>query len=205
MKTKTLVVADIGGTVGPDQTCHLDSDNARYRLDFQFRVDYPDQHALTDFLTQRRDAFVDWVADGPPSSSRFRTSHHWGDIPFGHTGFRNPKPGPDYGNRRRRSPVTTYKTLNYYLSKHVAITFDTLFQPGAQPLDVLNPIVQRQLDKRGATGSLSLNDLGVKAYQNFAITDDAVTFFFNQDGLLPHEAGPLKVDVPRTELAPLLA
>jgi hypothetical protein len=101
--------------------------------------------------------------------------------------------------------VTTYKTLNYYLSKHVAITFDTLFQPGAQPLDVLNPIVQRQLDKRGATGSLSLNDLGVKAYQNFAITDDAVTFFFNQDGLLPHEAGPLKVDVPRTELAPLLA
>jgi putative hemolysin len=55
----------IGGTVDPDQTCHLDSDNARFKADFQFPVDYPDQQALTDFLTQRRDAFVDWVADGP--------------------------------------------------------------------------------------------------------------------------------------------
>jgi hypothetical protein len=61
------------------------------------------------------------------------------------------------------------------------------------------------LDKRGATGSLSLNDLGAKAYQSFAITDDVVIFFFNQDGLLPHENGPLEVDVARAELAPLLA
>ncbi|HEY0695635.1 MAG TPA: RsiV family protein, partial [Kribbella sp.] len=102
-------------------------------------------------------------------------------------------------------PVTTYTALNYDLSDHAPITFDTLFQPGAQPLEVLNPIVQRELDKRGATGQLSLNDLGVKAYQNFAITDDAVIFFFSQDGLLPHEAGPLQVSVPRTNLASLLA
>jgi hypothetical protein len=32
-----------------------------------------------------------------------------------------------------------------------------------------------------------------------------VIFFFDQDGLLPHEDGPLEVSVPRTELAPLLA
>jgi hypothetical protein len=42
-------------------------------------------------------------------------------------------------------------------------------------------------------------------YQNFAITDDAVIFFFNQDGLLSHVDGPLTVKVPRTELAALLA
>ena len=70
---------------------------------------------------------------------------------------------------------------------------------------MLNPIVQRELDKRGPTGSLSLDDLGATAYQDFAITDDAVIFFFNQDGLLPHEKGPLTVEVPRTELATLLA
>jgi hypothetical protein len=45
----------------------------------------------------------------------------------------------------------------------------------------------------------------VNAYQNFAIADDAVIFFFNQDGLLPHEDGPLEVDVPRTDIASLLA
>jgi hypothetical protein len=70
---------------------------------------------------------------------------------------------------------------------------------------VLNPNVQRQLDKHGARVGSPMNDLGVDAYQNFAITDDAVIFLFNQDGLLPHEAGPLQVDVPRTQLASLLA
>jgi hypothetical protein len=101
--------------------------------------------------------------------------------------------------------VTTYQALNYDLSTHAPITFDTLFKPDTQPLEVLNPIVQRELDKRGATGALTLNDLGAKAYQNFAITDEAVIFFFNQDGLLPHERGPLRVEVPRMQLAGLLA
>jgi hypothetical protein len=197
--------ADIGGTVGPDQTCHLDSDNARYRLDFQFPVDYPDQQALTDFLTQRRDAFVDWVADGPPSSSP-SVLHIIGET-F-HSG--TPASGTQslvltIGTDGGVHPVTTYKAFNYDLSKHAPITFDTLFQPGTEPLEVLNPIVQRELDERGATGLVSLNDLGVKAYQNFAITDEAVIFFFDQDGLLPHESGPLTVEVPRTQFAGLLA
>jgi hypothetical protein len=38
-------------------------------------------------------------------------------------------------------------------------------------------------------------------YQNFAITNDAVIFFFDHDFL---QEGPHKVSVPRTELAPLL-
>ena len=71
-------------------------------------------------------------------------------------------------------PVTTYSALNYDLSKHAPITLDTLFRPGTQPMAVLNPIVQPELDRHGATGSLTLEDLGAKAYQNFAITDDAV-------------------------------
>lgn len=111
----------------------------------------------------------------------------------------------DIGSDTGVHPVTTYKALNYDLSKNAPITFDTLFKPGAEPLEVLNPIVQRELDKRSATGLLSLNDLGVTAYQKFAITDDTVIFFSNQDGLLPHENGPLEVEVPRTELATLLA
>jgi hypothetical protein len=45
----------------------------------------------------------------------------------------------------------------------------------------------------------------LQAYQNFASTDDAVIFFFNQDGLLPHTEGSLEVTVPRTDIAALLA
>ena len=54
-------------------------------------------------------------------------------------------------------------------------------------------------------GLADAHDLGAKAYQNFAITDNAVLFFLNQDGLLPHEKGPLTVEVPRTEIASFLA
>jgi hypothetical protein len=38
-----------------------------------------------------------------------------------------------------------------------------------------------------------------------AITDNAIVFFFDQDGLLPHEDGPLQVTVPRSDLASMLA
>jgi Protein of unknown function (DUF3298) len=94
---------------------------------------------------------------------------------------------------------------NSSVGRPTPITFDTLFKPGTKPLDVLNPIVEREVEKHGGPGPLTLGDLGVRAYQNFAITDDAVIFFFNQEGLLPHEDGPLEVSVPRAELASLMA
>ena len=197
--------AEIGGTVDPDQTCHLHSAMPTYTLDFRFPVDYPDQQALNDALKEKRDGFVNWVAKSVPRSFPYEldivgTAYHSGTPASGTQCL-----ALDMGSDTGIHAVTTYKALNYDLGKHAAITFDTLFKPGTQPLEVLNPIVQRQLDKHGGAGALSLNDLGVKAYQNFAITDDAVTFFFNQDGLLPHEDGPLQVEVPRTALASLLA
>jgi hypothetical protein len=197
--------AALVGTVGADQVCQVHTDNQGYVLDFRFPVDYPDQQALADLVTMRRDGFIDWVGDMPPNS--IPCALHMIGEAF-HSG--TPASGTQsvvftIGTDGGVHPVTTYKALNYDLSKHVPITFETLFQPGTLPLEVLNPIVQRELDKRGATGSLSLDDLGANAYQNFAITDDAVIFYFNQDGLLAHESGPLEVEVPRTELATLLA
>ncbi|MDT5364010.1 MAG: hypothetical protein QOC69_5772 [Mycobacterium sp.] len=176
-----------------------------YTLDFRFPVDYPDQQALTDTLTQERDQFVGWVAQAVPRPYPYELdvvgkAYHLGTPASGTQSL-----VLDIGSDTGAHPLATYKALNYDLGKHAPLTFDTLFKPGTQPLDVLNPIVQRQLDKHGATGALSLDDLGTKAYQNFAITDDAVMFFFNQDGLLPHEDGPLHVDVPRTNIASLLA
>lgn len=192
--------AAVGGTVGPDKICHAHRDNDGYTLDFRFAADYPDQRALTDFLMQRRDDFVDWALSMPNS--------YPGELDI---------IGHDYRSAGTQSlvltigtsagvhPVTTYKAFNYDLAKHAPITFESLFQPDAHPLPALNPIIQPELDKHGATGSLTLDDLGATAYQNFAITDDSVIFFFDQDGLLPHENGPLTVEVPRTDLASLLA
>lgn len=191
----------IGGTVSADQTCHSHTDDPGYTLDFTFPVDYPDQPALTEFLTQRRDDFIDWVGDlkSAPVPAEL-------DI-IGH-GYRSGATQSlvlTIGNQAGVHPVTTYKAFNFNLNTHAPITFDTLFRPGAQPRRVLDPIVQRELDKHGGSGNLTLDDLGATAYQNFAITDEAVIFFIDQDGLLPHENGSLKVSVPRTELAALLA
>jgi hypothetical protein len=197
--------AVLGGTVDPDQSCHVHSATATYTLDFRFPFDYPDQQALADALTQQRDGFVDWVGKAVPRPFPYELgvvgkAYHSGTPASGTQSL-----VLDIGSDTGVHPVGTYKALNYDLGKHAPITFDTLFKPGAQPLDMLNPIVQRELDKHGGPGTLSLNDLGVNAYRNFAITDDAVIFFFNQDGLLPHEDGPLEVDVPRTDIASLLA
>ena len=111
----------------------------------------------------------------------------------------------EYDQSGGAHPVTSYKAFNYDLSKHAPITFDTLFKPGTNPQAALDPIVQRELEKRGNTTTQPFNILGAKSYQNFAITDDAVIFFFGQGVLLAEVDGPLEVSVPRTALATLLA
>ena len=67
---------------------------------------------------------------------------------------------------------------------------------------MLNPIVQREL-VHGL--DYQVNDLNMHTYRNFAITDDAVIFFFGQDEVVRDNNGPHQVSVPRADLAPLLA
>ena len=202
--TAQSACADLGGALDPGHNCHLHTATARYTLDFSFPLDYPDPRALTDFLTQERDQFVGWVAENPPRSFPYElkiVGRAYRSVAGSATESLVFTIGSDTGIH----PVATYRAFNFDLKTHAPITFETLFKPGTQPLEVLNPIVQRELGKHDAPGPLSLNDLGVNAYRNFAITDDTVIFFFDQDTLLPHEDGPLKVTVPRTELASMLA
>jgi hypothetical protein len=60
--------ANLGGKLDPDASCHLHTATPTYTLDFRFPVDYPDQQALTDSLTQERDDFVDWVGQPSPAA-----------------------------------------------------------------------------------------------------------------------------------------
>ena len=199
---------DRGGIVGSDQICHVHTSGASYTLGFRFPVDYPDQQALSDYLTQEGDQFVSFVTQRPPRR----------DLPFEleakGTTYRSGTPASGteslvfevYSESGGAHPVTYYKAFTYDLSKGAPITFDTLFKPGTKPLEVLDPIVQRELDKRweGYTVPAPSNDLGVKVYQNFAVTADAVIFFIGQGEWLAEVAGPQIVSVPRMELASLL-
>jgi Protein of unknown function (DUF3298) len=200
--------ADLGGGAGPDGICHVHAANSTYTLDFSFPNDYPDQATLTAYLTQTRDGFIN-VSEMPGSR----------DLPYvldaKGAGYRAGQPPGGtqsvvfevYQNVGGAHPQTWYQAFNWSLDKRAPITFDTLFKPGTKPLDVIFPVVERELQKQtGATDSVLPGDgLDSANYRNFALTDDSVIFFFSQGELLPEAAGATQAAVPRAALAPLLA
>ncbi|MBS1694555.1 MAG: DUF3298 domain-containing protein [Actinobacteria bacterium] len=200
--------ADLGGAVDATGVCRVHDTNPAYTLDFSFPDDYPDQQALIGYLTQTRDGFVN-VSDMPGA---------W-NLPYvldaNGTGYRSGTPTRGtrsvvfevYQNVGGAHPQTWYKAFNHDLATGAPITFDTLFRPGTDALDVIFPIVQSELQKQtGIANPLAPGDGTDPAhYQNFAVTDDAVIFFFGQGEVLPSAAGATQASVPRAALAPLLA
>ena len=154
------VCTDLNGTVGPDHACHVHSATSTDKIDMSFPLDYPDLQAVTDFLKQDRDKFIDWVAKFGP---RWPPSRPYEYVVTAKT-YRSGTPDSgtqslvleidnDTGLANEGHPNTTFQAFNFDLGKHAPITFDTLFKPGTKPLQVLDPIVQREMNKRWqATG-----------------------------------------------------
>jgi hypothetical protein len=199
---------DLGGAVGPDGICTVHTANSTYTFDMTFPNDYPDQQALTAYLTQARDGFVN-VSEMPGS---------W-NLPYEldakGTGYRSGPPTAGtqsvvftmWQNVGGVHPQTWYKSFNWDVAKKAPITFDTLFKPGTKPLDVIYPAVEQYLQKQqglidGVPPSVGLDPA---KYQNFALTDDSLLFFFGQGELIAESAGPIEASVPRATLASLLA
>ncbi|MGX9789664.1 esterase [Mycobacterium sp. MMS18-G62] len=201
--------ADLGGTVGPDQTCHVRSTTPTYTLTMSFPLDYPDQKALTDVLKQDRDKFVDWVAEagshgrGTPYQHEVTAKTYRSGTSDSGTQSVVLKVQDDTGAAHEAHPNTWFAALNYDLGTRTAITFGTLFKPEVNPLEVLNPIVLHELQKKDTDSPV--NDLDEHTYENFAVTNDAVIFFFGEDEVIRDNNGPHQVSVPRAELASILA
>ncbi|OBI91887.1 hypothetical protein A9X00_16835 [Mycobacterium sp. 1245805.9] len=196
---------DLGGTIGPNGICQVRSATPTYKIEMSFPIDYPEMPAVAAFLKRDRDEFIDWVATIGPHDGRNRPYQYAVTAKT----YRSGKPDArtqslvlkidnDTGFAHEGHPNTTFRAFNFDLAKHVPITFDTLFKPGAKPLELLNPIVRAELDAPAA-------DLDETTYQNFGITDDAVIFFFGQDQVVHDNAGPHKVAVARIELASMLS
>ena len=199
---------DLGGAVGPDGTCTVHSANSTYTLDITFPNDYPDQQALTAYLTQARDGFVN-VSEMPGS---YNLPY---ELDAKGTGYRSGSPTGGtqsvvftmWQNVGGVHPQTWYNSFNWDLGKKAPITFDTLFKPGTKPLDVIYPAVEQYLQKQqgmidGIPPSVGLDPA---KYQNFALTDDSLIFFFSQGGMFAESAGPVQATVPRAAVAPMLA
>jgi hypothetical protein len=198
--------ANLGGTVDPGQMCHVHASGPTYTLDMNFPVDYPDQQALTDYITQNRDGFVNVAQssgrrDQPYQMDATAEQHAAGQPPHS-TRSVVLKFFQDLGGAH---PSNWYKAFNYNLGTNQPITFDNLFVPGATPLDSIFPIVQRELEHETGFGAAILPSTGLDPshYQNFAITDDQLIFYFAQGEMLPSFAGATQAQVPRNAIPAL--
>lgn len=196
----------MGGTVEDGQMCRVRVNNSTYILDMAFPIDYPDEQALTDYLTQNRDGFVNVAQtsgqrDMPYEMEVTSEQQRSGQPPRG-TRSVVLKFFEDLGGPR---PSTFYKSFNYDLGRRQPITFDTLFAPGSKPLEAIYPIVQREVGRHTGLGGAIPAGVGLDPshYQNFAITDDDLIFYFAPGELVPTIAGATQVRVPRNAIPPL--
>lgn len=193
--------AGLGGTVTAD-VCRVDGAAPGYTLDLRFPVDYPDQQAIVDYLDQTRTGFLN-VAATPETRGRPY------ELDVTAETYRSDRTHSVvltlFQNIGGAHPTTWYKSFTYDTGRGRPVTFETLFAPGAVALPAILPIVRRELEgTTGLAGAISDSDgLDPGHYQNFAVTDDAVTFFFGRGELLPSYAGATSVSVPRNEIPPL--
>lgn len=203
--------AELSGVIETGQICHVHTANPSHILDLRFPVDYPDQQALTDYLVQNRDGFLSVVKTSGPRQMPYEMDataeqHHSGQ----------PSDGTQHGTHSvvlkifqdlgGPQPSTWWKAFNYDFGQRRPITFDTLFAANSKPLEAIYPIVQRELERQtGIPGLLISPGAGLDPshYQNFAITNDELIFYFAPGELLPLSAGATSARVPRSSIPPL--
>jgi hypothetical protein len=198
--------ADLKGVqVGSE--CQIQESDAGYNLDVSFPTDYSDQKSVAEYITQTRDAFLG-VAKSPtprdlPYALEITPTNYGSAIPPRGTQavvFKT------YQNVGAAHPQTSYKAFNWDQTYRKPITYDTLWRVD-DPLKTVFPAVQTELQKQTGQQLPIAPSAGFDPlnYQEFAITNDGVIFFFSQGQLLPEAAGATQVLVPRAAIDPMLA
>lgn len=200
--------AVIAGAVGcgpasADSTYHEHNETAQYTIDITYPLGYPEANAVSDFVRQDRDKFVKWTEEIGPGTRNRPYTYSVSAQTYGST-----QPATtslvltiddDTGAAHEAHPATSFKAFNYDLTRQAPITFDTLFPDDDEVIAALTPLARAEYDAPRL-------DLLPSDCQNFAVTDDAVIFFFGEGQLVPADnTGPREISVPRTELAPLPA
>lgn len=199
--------ADIKG-VDTGTVCQIRLTDPRYIVDISIPSTFPDMKTVTQFVAQTRDGFLNVAKSSTPREAPYSL-----DISAATYNSVVPPRGQVsvvlkvYQNVGAAHPQTSFKSFVWDQGYRKLVTYDTLWQPEADPLPIVFPAVQSGLEKQ--TGQpvpiAPAAGLDPANYQNFAITNDGVIFFFNQGGLLPEAAGATQVLVPRAVIDPLLA
>ena len=199
--------ADLKG-VNTGGTCEIQMSDPAYTVNVSFPSDYPDQKSVADYVTQTGENFLNLAKAPTPRDAPYEL-----DITSTNYGSAIPPRGTQavvlktYQNTGGAHPKTSYKGFNWDQTYRKAITYDTLWQPDIDPLKTVFPIVQSELQKQTGQQVAIAPSAGYDPtnYQDFAITNDGVIFFFSQGELLPESAGATQVMVPRSAIDPMLA
>ena len=203
----TNYCTDLKG-VDNGQTCQIQQSDPAYQVSISFPSAYPDLKSVADYVSQTREGFLNVAKSSNPLNVPY-------ELDITATSYTSTIPPrgtasvvlQNYENLGGAHPDTSFKAFNWDQTSRTPITYDTLWQPGSDPLKVVFPIVVDELQKQ--TGQPVFVDpasgMDPASYQDFAITDDGVIFFFSQGQLLPEAAGATQVLVPRSAIDPLLA
>jgi hypothetical protein len=199
--------ADLKG-VDNGQTCQIQQSDSGYQVTISFPTGYPDLNAVSDYISQTRDGFVNVAKSSNPLNVPYEldvtsTSYNSSVPPRGTQSLVL----QTYENIGGAHPETLFKAFNWDQTLRKPITYDTLWRPDSDPLKVIFPIVVAELQKQTGQPVFVDPTLGMDpaSYKDFAITNDGVMFFFSQGQLLPEAAGATQVLVPRAAIDPLLA
>jgi hypothetical protein len=191
--------SDLSGVLEGAQ-CRIQANDPAYTLSISYPVDYPETDAVVDYVKQTRDGFLN-VAKAPdphgmPYELDTTASLYSSALPPRGTQSVVFKTFQDLGGAH---PQTFYKSFNWDQGLRKPITIANLFREGTTPYPMILPVVQAELAKQ--TGQPVDIPLGVgldpATYENFAVTNDAIIFFFSQGEVLPEAAGAVEVSVPR--------
>ncbi|MEB3022545.1 esterase [[Mycobacterium] crassicus] len=221
-----------GGNTG--RTCEIQLSDPGYTVDISMPLNYPDQKPIAEYIAQTRDAFLNSAKSGAPRSTPYELSikptEYTSSIPPRGTQAVVFKVDQNVGGAQ---PQTTYKAFNWDQTYRKAITYAaapddkerTPLWQADDPLKTVAPIVQAELQQQLAppptqpeqstatTSTTAPPPLPFAQtalydpanYQNFAVVNDGVIFFFDQGVVLPASAGGLHVLVPRSAIDPMIA
>lgn len=193
-----------GTTTG--QVCQIQVSDPAYTINISLPSNYPDQKSLQSYVAQTRDDFLNVAKSSAPRDAPYQleitSTNYESAIPPRGTQSLVLKVVQNVGSGQ---PTTKYKAFNWDQGYRKPITYDTLWQPKTDPLPTVFPVVQTALQKQTGQQVAPAAGLDPANYQNFAITNDGVTFFFNPGELLPESAGPTQASVPRSAIDSMLA
>jgi hypothetical protein len=192
--------ADLNGVVDANQICQIQASDSGYSLNISYPIDFPDVAEVFEYVKQTRDGFVN-VAKMPDSRSmpyelETTETEYSSAVPPRGTQSVVFKTYQGVGGAH---PTTFYKAFNWDQGLRKPITIDDLFREGTAPFPIILPLVQAEVDKQLGQPVTIAPEVGLDPtkYQNFAITNDSLIFFFSQGDVLPEAAGALQITIPR--------